>query len=103
MRQDGAQPPADPAPGPAAPRTRTVDVHRYGPDAVVLDVHLGQYREVFFVLTGDKSVTITMLDGSDPTHHEAQVFVFAKPWQWSLDAPDEEVLLRVWQSVGVQR
>ncbi|HVU72662.1 MAG TPA: hypothetical protein VHE83_06860 [Mycobacteriales bacterium] len=81
----------------------TVDVHRYGPHVAVFDVHLAGYREVFTVTTGQKSVVITMLDESDAAHSEAQVFVFAKPYGWDLDVPDDEALLLVWQSVGVQR
>ncbi len=80
-----------------------VDVHRYGARVALLDVHLHGYREVFFVVTGAKSVTITMLDETDPTHQEAQVFVFAKPYGWSLDGSDEEALIQVWQAVGTQR
>lgn len=86
-----------------ARRQHALDVHRFGPDVALFDVHLGDYREVFFVVTGDRSVSITMLDSSDPTHHEAQVFVFAKPYQWDLDTTDEEALLQVWQAVGVAR
>lgn len=66
-------------------------------------MELGDYNELFFVVTGDKSVAVTMYDPSDLTHREPQVFVFAKPYGWSLDVPDEEALLQVWQSVGVQR
>jgi hypothetical protein len=88
---------------PAAPRARTVDVHRFGLDVALFDVHLADYREVFFVVTGEKSVAITMYDESDSTHPEAQVFVFAKPYRWSLDTTDEEALIQVWQAVGVQR
>jgi hypothetical protein len=88
----------------ATARTRTVDVHRFGAAVVLLEVHLGHYREVFFVVTGDKSVSITMLDENDATHQEAQVFVFAKPYQWDLNGlDDDEVLLQVWQAVGVSR
>lgn len=81
----------------------TVDVHRFGPSVTVFEVHLGHYREVFTVITGQKSVVITMLDESDATHQEGQVFVFAKSYGWNLDVSDEEALLLVWQSVGVQR
>jgi hypothetical protein len=85
-------------------RSRTVDVKRLGRRAVLLDVHLGDYRELFFVVSGEKSVTITMFDESDATYQEAQVFVFPKPYGWDLDsADDEETLLMVWQAVGVQR
>jgi hypothetical protein len=80
-----------------------VEVQRFGDRVTVFDVRLRDYREVFLVVTGDKSVTITMFDEGDATHHEAQVFVFAKPYGWSLDTSDEEALLRVWESVGVQR
>jgi hypothetical protein len=95
--------PSDDGHEPATPRSRTVEVHRFGPNVVLFDVHVADYREVFFVVTGDKSVAITMFDESDSTHPEAQVFVFAKPYGWSLDTTDEEALIQVWQAVGVQR
>lgn len=80
-----------------------VAVHRFGARTVVLAVHLADYRETFVVVTGDKSVAVTMFDEADVTHREAQVFVFAKPYGWSLDLPDEEALLLVWETIGVQR
>jgi hypothetical protein len=85
----------------AAPRE--ISVYRVGARAVMLDVQLSGYREVFFVVTGDRSVVITMIDESDRQHPEGQVFVFAKPYGWDLDCPDDEVLLRIWAAVGVQR
>jgi hypothetical protein len=82
---------------------RAIAVHRVGARSVMLDVQLSGYHEVFFVATGDRSVVITMIDESDRLHPEGQVFVFAKPYGWDLACPDDEVLLRVWAAVGVQR
>lgn len=84
-------------------RPSIVRCTRYGASATALEVSLGDYREIFFVLTGDRSVTISSIDESDATHPEAQVFVFAKPYGWSTDLEDEEMMTQVWQAVGVQR
>lgn len=84
-------------------KRRAVDVQRLGPQVTLFDAHLGDYRELFFVVSGDKSVTVTMFDESDASHREAQVFVFARPYGWDLSGDDEEALLQVWQAVGVQR
>jgi hypothetical protein len=88
---------------PTAAAQRSIGVHRVGNRAVMLDVQLAGYHEVFFIVTGDRSVVITMMDEGDRTHPEAQVFVFAKPYGWDLDCPADELLLRVWAAVGVQR
>lgn len=81
----------------------TVRAHRPQPGVALLEVSLGEYDELFYVVTGDKSVAVVAYDPSDQTYREAQVFVFPKPYGWSLDVPDEEALLQVWQAVGVQR
>lgn len=107
MDHDVAAPSGDdPARGRrGAGRTGAWNVHavRPSPAVALFEIRLGDYTEFFYVVTGDKTVAVTMFDPSDETYREPQVFVFAKPYGWSLDGPDDEVLLRVWQSVGVQR
>jgi hypothetical protein len=76
---------------------------RPDPRATLFDVSLSGYHEFFFVAVGERSVSITMYDTSDESHPEPQVFTFAKPYGWRTDLADDEALLQVWQSVGVQR
>jgi hypothetical protein len=80
-----------------------VSVTRPDPRVALFEVRLSDYHEYFFVTVGEKSVSITMFDPSDETHLEPQVFTFAKPYGWDLDGDDDDVLLQIWQSVGVQR
>lgn len=80
-----------------------VTVTRPDPRAMLFDVALSDYREFFFVAAGERSIAITMYDTSDDTYPEPQTFVFAKPYGWQDDLPDDEALLQVWQAVGVQR
>lgn len=69
----------------------------------LFEIGVGDYREALFVATGEKNVAVTTFDPEDVAHGEPQVFVFAKPYGWSLDADDEDALVQVWQSIGVQR
>lgn len=80
-------------------------VHTTRPDPriTLFDVKLSGYREFFYVAVGDRSISITMYDTSDESHPEPQTFVFARPYGWRTDLPDDEALLQVWQAVGVQR
>jgi len=76
---------------------------RHSEHALAMEVGLGDYREVFFVLIGERSVAISSYDETDPTHPEPAVFVFPKPYQWSLDLDDDELMVQIWQATGVQR
>ncbi len=76
---------------------------RPDPRVSVFDVHISDYHEYFIVAEGEKSLSITMLDRSDPTYLEPQVFTFAKPHDWCNDLADEDALLQVWQAVGLRR
>ena len=89
----------------SAPEHRSWKVSAYRPDPriAVFDVEISDYREFFIVAEGEKSLTITMLDRSDPTYLEPQVFCFAKPHDWCSDLADDEALLQVWQVVGLRR
>jgi hypothetical protein len=86
-----------------ARREWKVRVTRPHSQVALFDVQLSEYREFFLVATGECSVTITMFETSDDTYREPQTFIFAKPYGWRDDLTDEEALLQVWQSVGVQR
>jgi hypothetical protein len=81
-------------------QVRTVRPHAC---VTLLEVRLSNYEEYFFVAVGEKSVSITMLDPSDPMHREPQTFVFAKPYEWNTDLEGDEALLQVWQAIGTQR
>lgn len=84
-------------------RRQVVRVTRFTEHTLAVEARLGDYREVFFVITGDRTVTISSYDESDPSYPEAQVFVFAKPYGWTLDLNDDDVMVEIWQAVGVQR
>lgn len=87
----------------AAASNWRVSATRPQPRVALFDVHIADYHEYFFVAEGEKSVSITMLDPSDPSHLEPQVFCFAKPHDWRADLADEEALLQIWQAVGLRR
>jgi hypothetical protein len=80
-----------------------VRVSRPEPRVALFDVQLSDYHEFFFVAVGERSVSVIMYDTSDETYPEPQSFTFAKPYGWRNDLPDDEALLQVWQSIGVQR
>ena len=80
-----------------------MSVTRFGSRAVALEVSLGEYREVFFVLSGDHTVTVASIEDDQPGQLEPQVFVFAKPYGWTTDMEAEDLMTQVWQVVGVQR
>lgn len=89
--------------GPPSGRSHVVKFTRHSEHALAMEVGLGEYREVFFVLVGERSVAISSFDETDPTHPEPAVFVFPKPYQWSLDLDDDELMVQIWQATGVQR
>lgn len=76
---------------------------RPDPRITLFDVALSGYREYFYVAVGQRSISVTMYDTSDETYPEPQTFTFAKPYGWDTDLTDDEALLQVWQSIGVQR
>jgi hypothetical protein len=59
--------------------------------------------EVFFVADGDRSVGIMAFDESDDSHREPRLHVIPRPYGWSMDVSDDELLLGVWQIMGEQR
>jgi hypothetical protein len=73
------------------------------PNAVLIDVAWPDGRELFFVVNGDRSVGIMAFDGSDESHREPRVYVVPRPYGWTLDVADDELLLLVWQMLGEQR
>jgi hypothetical protein len=81
----------------------TVRTVRPDPRVTLFDVQLSDYHEYFFVAVGEKSVSITMYDTSNPFYLEPQCFTFARPHDWDTDLGDDEALIQVWQAVGVQR
>ncbi len=89
--------------GLASGRKPVVKFTRHSEHALAMEVGLGDYREVFFVLIGERSVAISSYDETDPTHREPTVFVFPKPYQWSVDLDDDELMVQIWQATGVQR
>jgi hypothetical protein len=86
-----------------AGRRQIVQLTRYASNCLAMEVALGDYREVFFVITGDRSVCITSFDQSDPTRPEPSVFMFPKPYGWTLDLEDDELMVQIWQAAGAQR
>lgn len=73
------------------------------PTVQTFDVSLSGYHEFFLVAEGAKSIVITMFEPGEDAYPEPQVFVFAKPYGWQRDLDDDEALMQVWQTVGVQR
>ena len=94
MTNDGASP---------SGRGQIVELTRYAANSLAMEVALGDYREVFFVITGDRSVCITSFDESDLSHPEPNVFMFPKPYGWTLDLDDDELMVQIWQAAGAQR
>ena len=81
----------------------TVVVTRPCSEVTLFDVSLSSYRELFTVAEGPTTLAITSLEPGESAYPEPQVFVFAKPYDWRNDLPDDEALLQVWQAVGVKR
>ena len=77
-------------------------VERRGGTAL-LEVAWPDGGEVFFVADGERSVGIMAFDQSDESHREPRVYVVPRPYGWSMDVPDDELLLGVWQMMGEQR
>ncbi|MEW6470801.1 MAG: hypothetical protein AB1679_00845 [Actinomycetota bacterium] len=101
----------DPETGaPARPRSgRTPEppgfqcrVLRY-PDAALLELTWPDGGELYFVVSGARSIGIMAFDHADETHREPRIHVVPKPYQWSIDVPDDELLLLVWLTLGEQR
>ena len=80
-----------------------VSVDRPQPRLALMEVASPGYREFFFVVSGDKTVSILAFDVFDEAYQEGRVWVCPKPQDWSMDVPDEEFLIQVWQTLGVQR
>ena len=80
----------------------TVSVDRR-PDAALIDVAWPDGGELFFIASGERSVGIMAFDRSDDSHGEPRVYVVPRPYWWSLDVADDELLLLVWQMMGEQR
>lgn len=59
--------------------------------------------EIFFVVDGERSVGIMAFDESDESHREPRAYVVPRPYGWSMDVTDEDLLLAVWQIMGEQR
>lgn len=80
-----------------------VVVTRPHPRVTLFEVSLSDYREFFSVAEGEHSLAVTMIEPEVASYTEPQVFVFAKPYGWRDDLGDDEALMQVWQTIGVQR
>ncbi|MTV25724.1 hypothetical protein FTX61_09920 [Nitriliruptoraceae bacterium ZYF776] len=69
----------------------------------MFDVHVSDYHEFFFVVAGEKTVSVSRFDPSDESYLEPEVSVFPKPYRWELEEDDDLAILQVWQVVGAQR
>jgi hypothetical protein len=68
-----------------------------------MEVSSPGYQEFFFVVAGDKTISIVAFDAFDEGYQEGRVWVCPKPHEWSMDVTEEEFLIQVWQTLGVQR
>ena len=80
----------------------TVSVERRT-SAVLLEVSWPEGGELFFVVEGERSIGIMAFDGSDESHREPRVYVVPRPYGWSLDIGEDDLMLAVWQILGEQR
>lgn len=81
----------------------TVRVERFDERVSLYEVRLSEYHEHMFVALGDKMISITMMDATNPYFREPQTFTFARPHDWDTELEGDEALIQVWQAVGVQR
>ncbi len=91
---------AGPRPGAALAPDFEIRVERPDARLALIELRSPGYREFFFVVTGKASVSITAFHASDEMHEEARVYVFPPPYGWSMDLPDEDLVLQVWEALA---
>jgi len=80
-----------------------VRVSRPDRRAALVDLEAPDYRELFFVVTGDEAVSILAFDASDTTFQDARLLHIPRPRRWDPDADDESMVVQVWEAMGHSR
>ncbi len=73
------------------------------PEAVLVDLTWPDGRELIMLAIGRVSVAVTAIDQGDQSHGEPRVYVVPKPIGLDPAAPDEEIILMLWQIMGEVR
>lgn len=76
---------------------------RPDPHVVLLEATAMGYQEVFFIVATSEMLTVVAYEPSDDTLDAPRIHHVPKPYGWSNDVPDDELLVQLWQAIGHQR
>lgn len=88
----------------------TVTVTRPDPAVALIEAASPGYRELFYVVTGARMLSVTAYDVTDTVHPEPRVHMIRRPRDWEMvpaDGPptaadDQQLLLQVWELIGTR-
>jgi hypothetical protein len=88
----------------------SITVTRPDPQVALIEAASPTYRELFYVVAGERMLTVTAYDATDLHRREPRVHVLRKPPDWEMTPPDGRVtaaddqylLLQIWELVGIR-
>jgi hypothetical protein len=90
--------------------TLSLKITRPEPRVALMEVTSPGYQEFFYVVAGERILTVTAFEATDPIHPEPRVQVLRKPHDWDMSVADvastgvddQDLLLRIWEVVGTR-